>query len=79
MERKALGLSPLRELATSPPQADHVLVVFFFIHGRPGGCVKAPRHHLISCHNTSNVSFGMTLNIVYEYMRILKALRIKGK
>ena len=33
----ALGPSPLREAATSPPQADHVLVVFFFICGRPGG------------------------------------------
>ena len=44
MEKKALGPSPLREAATFPPQADHVLVVFFFIRGGPGGCVKAPRH-----------------------------------
>ena len=44
MERKALGPSPLRESATSPPQTDYVLVVLFFIHGRLGGCVKAPRH-----------------------------------
>ena len=44
MERKTLGPSPLRELATSPPQADHVLVVLFFIHGGLGGCIKAPRH-----------------------------------
>ena len=44
MERKALGPSPLREMATFPPQADHVLVVFFFIRGGPGGCVKAPRY-----------------------------------
>ena len=29
MEGKALGPSPLRETATLPPQADHVLVVFF--------------------------------------------------
>ena len=44
--RERLGaLLPLRETATFPPQADHVLVVFFL---RPwwnlGGCVKAPRH-----------------------------------
>ena len=43
MERKTLGPSPLRELATSPPQADHVLVVLFFIHGGLGGCIKTPR------------------------------------
>ena len=38
-----MGPSPLREAATFPPQADHVLVVLFFIRGGPGGCVKAPR------------------------------------
>ena len=37
------GLLPLRETATFPPQADHVLVVLFFTHGGLGGCVKAPR------------------------------------
>ena len=42
-ERKALGPSPLREAATFPPQAGHVLVDLFFIHGGPGGCIKAPR------------------------------------
>ena len=31
------GLLPLREAATFPPQADHVLVVFFFIRGGTGG------------------------------------------
>ena len=31
---KLWALLPLREAATFPPQADHVLVVFFFI---PGG------------------------------------------
>ena len=31
------ALLPLREAATFPPQADHVLVVFFFIRGGPGG------------------------------------------
>ena len=36
MKGKALGPSPLREAATFPPQADHVLVVFFFIHGGLG-------------------------------------------
>ena len=42
--RERLGaLLPLRETATFPPQADHVLVVFFFICGGRGGCVKAPR------------------------------------
>ena len=44
MEGKDQGPSPLREAATFPPQADHVLVVFFFIRGGPGGSVKAPRH-----------------------------------
>ena len=43
MEEKALGPSPLREAATFPTQADHVLVVFFFIRGGPGGCIKGPR------------------------------------
>ena len=43
MEGKALGPSPLRESATSPPQADHVLVDLFFIHGGPGGAaLKLP-------------------------------------
>ena len=41
-EREALGPSPLREAATFPPQADHVLVVFFFIRVGPEGCVKRP-------------------------------------
>ena len=45
--REALDPSPLREAATFPPQADHVLVVFFFGRGRPGGCVKAPRHSIL--------------------------------
>ena len=45
-EREALGPSPLREVATFPPQADHVLVVFFFIHGGPGGAsLKPPDSH----------------------------------
>ena len=30
-EREALGPSPLREAATFPPQADHVLVVFLHL------------------------------------------------
>ena len=42
MEGKALGPSPLREWATSPPQADHVLVVLFFIHGGWGGAALKP-------------------------------------
>ena len=40
--REALGPSPLREAATFPPQADHVLVVLFFIHGGPGAMLKPP-------------------------------------
>ena len=40
---KGSGPFSFERLATFPPQADHVLVVFFFIHGGPGGCVKAPR------------------------------------
>ena len=46
MERKALGPSPLRERATSPPQADHVLVDLFFIHGILGRYVKAPQQRI---------------------------------
>ena len=43
MERKALGPSPLREAATFPPQADHVLVDLVFILGGPGGAaLKLP-------------------------------------
>ena len=38
--RERLGaLLPLREAATFPPQADHVLVVFFFVCGGTGGGV----------------------------------------
>ena len=40
------ALLALRETATFPPQADHVLEVFFFIRGGPGGCIKAPQHLL---------------------------------
>ena len=43
------ALLPLRETATFPPQADHVLVVFFFICGGPGGCVKAPQQTKTIC------------------------------
>ena len=31
------ALLPWRETATFPPQADHVLVVFFFVRGGTGG------------------------------------------
>ena len=44
MEGKDQGPSPLRELVAFLPQADRVLVDLFFIRGRPGGFVKAPRH-----------------------------------
>ena len=40
---KGSGPFSFERLATSPPQADHVLVDLFFIHGGLGGCVKAPR------------------------------------
>ena len=40
---KGSGPFSFERSATSPPQADHVLVDLFFIHGRLGGCVKAPR------------------------------------
>ena len=36
------ALLPLREAATFPPQADHVLVVLFFIHGGPVAVLKLP-------------------------------------
>ena len=43
--RERLGaLLPLRETATFPHQADHVLVVFFFIRGGTwGAALKPPR------------------------------------
>ena len=42
--RERLGaLLPLRETATFPPQADHVLVVFFFgLGGTWGAALKPP-------------------------------------
>ena len=39
---KGSGPFSFERSATSPPQADHVLVDLFFIHGGPGGCVKRP-------------------------------------
>ena len=37
------ALLPLRETATFPPQADHVVVVFFFVHdGTWGAALKPP-------------------------------------
>ena len=41
--RERLGaLLPLREMATFPPQADHVLVVFFFGRGGTWGAALKP-------------------------------------
>ena len=41
--RERLGaLLPLREAATFPPQADHVLVVFFFGRGGTWGAALKP-------------------------------------
>ena len=41
--RERLGaLLPLRETATFPPQADHVLVVFFFLRGGTWGAALKP-------------------------------------
>ena len=41
--RERLGaLLPLRETATFPPQADHVLVVFFFGRGGTRGTALKP-------------------------------------
>ena len=42
---KGSGPFSFERLATFPPQADHVLVDLFFIHDRPGGCVKAHRQY----------------------------------
>ena len=42
--RERLWALSFERLATSPPQADHVLVDLFFIRGGRGYCVKAPRH-----------------------------------
>ena len=44
MEKKDQGPSPFREATTFPPQADHVLVVLFFIVADRGAALKPPRH-----------------------------------
>ena len=36
------ALLPLRETATFPPQADHVLIVFFFVRGGTWGAALKP-------------------------------------
>ena len=54
------ALLPLREVATFPPQADHVLVVFFFIRGGPGGCVKAPRQYETTKNSDTQVNLTKT-------------------
>ena len=36
------ALLPLRETATFPPQADHALVVFFFVRGGTWGAALKP-------------------------------------
>ena len=41
-ERGSGPFSPLREAATFPPQADHVLVVFFFGRGGTWGAALKP-------------------------------------
>ena len=71
MGRKALGPSPLREAATFPPQADHVLVVFFFIHGGPGGCVKAPRQS-----NSWTTAGGPTIQFDFDTMYLETASQV---
>ena len=43
---KGSGPFSFERLATSPPQADHILVVLFFFNGGPGGCVKAPQQNI---------------------------------
>ena len=46
--RERLGaLLPLREVVTFPPQADHVLVVFFFGRGRTWGAALKPPDKLV--------------------------------
>ena len=67
------ALLPLREAATFPPQADHVLVVFFFIRGRPECCVKAPRHKLSGVTFRSNIWVFRTCQVdrVREVSKVL--------
>ena len=72
---KALGPSPLRESAISPPQADHVLVVLFFIRGGPGGCIKAPRHPSPNIIALSGIS-GFSVLILFFYVFKCFQLRV---
>ena len=47
---KGSGPFSFERLATSPPQADHVLVDLFFIHGRRGAAVKLPdSYRMVPC------------------------------
>ena len=65
--RERLGaLLPLRETATFPPQADHVLVVFFFGHGGTWGpALKPPDPKLpakIKMLNNVSTTFALMSN-----------------
>ena len=59
---KGSGLFSFERLATSPPQADHVLVDLFFIHGGWGGCVKAPPHPTSGTWNRDLRIFGSCMD-----------------
>ena len=51
--REGSGPFLFKRSAISPPQADHVLVVLFFICVGPGDCVKAPRQYGLCCGTSS--------------------------
>ena len=63
-------------LATFPPQADHVLVVLFFIRGRPGGCIKAPDRLLLKITKISDNHAFTTAGFKLIFLKKYKTLRI---
>ena len=52
------ALLPLRETATFPPQADHVLVVFFFTRGGTWGAALKPPDRIYG-QLVSGIKYGI--------------------
>ena len=57
-ERGSGPFSPLREAATFPPQADHVLVVFFFRRGGTWGAALKPPDRIYG-QLVSGIKYGI--------------------
>ena len=79
---KGSGPFSFERWATSPPQADHVLVDLFFIHGGLGGCVKAPQQ--LTEHVNSDlrsfmleISYWMMLHGWVDQLKLIDRDQIK--